>query len=137
MNLLRKVYLPNLCISYTLVVLTVSALNLFSGNNPNSNSVWPLQLGLFLFIVGVVDYFINKIMFKNWIFMIAVEYCINYMIFLLAAYYLHWIGFRPGNVILFTFIFTVIYVATRYHSYQMYKQEDDKINQILQQRNKE
>lgn len=135
MNRIRKLYLPNLCMSFTLVMIISATLKLISNNDPTGYHSFILQLAGSIGFIGFVDYFLDKLEFKRWAFQIVLQAVVNYIILLSLGYYFHWIGLRISSTIYFTVLFIIVFAIIYTHTYQMMKQEDRRINDLLSQRN--
>ncbi len=136
MNRIRKFFIPNLCISFTLVLVFVSLLNLIRGRDFNGFSQWILQFAALILLLGIADYLIEQINFKKWTIQLLLEFITNYALFLLGAYSLGWFQFQAENIISYTITYILVFALVYYRSYKQIKQDEEMINRILQNRNK-
>jgi fatty acid desaturase len=135
MSKLRKYYASDLCISFTLTVVSAAIWNIIEGNDPTGFMTFILQLGVFLSVIISIDYLIERLYFKNWFLQIGLVFLINYSIYMGCAFFLHWYGFRIVNIFIATLIFIVIFSVVVIRNIRLYKQEEKWINRMLEKRN--
>jgi hypothetical protein len=137
MNAIRKYYFPNLCITFTLVNVFLAVMKGIGGNELDNTQRFVLELAGFLVFIFVVDYYLEKIEFKNWLKQIVAEFIVNYTIFMAAAYLLNWFGFRLWNIIVSTALFLLVFTLVWLRTYKVIKQDEAWINRMLLQRKEE
>ena len=135
MNVIRKYTIPNLCISFTLVVLYSSIWNIIEGNDSSGFHKFILEYGAVLLLVGIVDHFIGRCNFKSYLLQSGIVWGVNYVIFMTASYFLRWFGFRLENILNITLLCIAIYGLLVLYNYKLYKQEENMINKLINQRN--
>lgn len=135
MKAIRKFYFPNLCITFTLVIIFTAILKITENDDPNGFHRFILQFCGVLCLIGSVDYLLDKLDFKNWYAKVVIEFLINYLIFMVAGYFLDWFGFRISNIITITIVFVVIFTSVMLHTNKLLKQDEELINKLLEKRN--
>lgn len=135
MKIIRKYYFPNLCISYTMAVICSSIVKVINYKDSGLSSLFLLELAGLLTIIGIVDFLITRINFKNWILPIGISFVVNYCIYLLVAYFFHWFGFRFSNILMFSLMYVAIFILLYYHTSKTMKQDEERINLLLGQKN--
>lgn len=134
MNVIRKHYFPNLCISFTFVIIYASINNILDNNDPTGYHVFVIQLVGYLIIAYMINFFIQKIELKNSFVQSAIIFVINYILFMLSAYFFYWFGFRISNIIINSLLFLLIFTFVTFHSYKVIKQDEVRINKLLEAR---
>lgn len=132
MNIIRKHYFPNLCISFTFVIIYVSINNILGHNDPIGYHVFVLQLIGYLILAYIIIFFIQKLEYKHWFLQDATIFIINYILFIVTAYFFHWFRFRISMIIINTLLFLLIFIFVTFHSYKIMKQDEEKINKLLE-----
>ena len=135
MKEIRKYHIPNICMTFTLIIVFTSINNLINNNDPTGYHVFVLQFVALLVVTRAVIYLINKVDFKNEHLQDGIVYCLIYGIFLTMAYFLRWFGFRISNIIIFTIIYIVITAGLTIHNAKISKEDERWINSKLEQRN--
>jgi hypothetical protein len=131
MHAIRKTYIPNICISYTLVVLCTAILNLIRDKDAELHAAWLIELGILLAFVGTIDYLISRMNFRHWFHIIAIEFILNYIIFLVGAYLLHWFGLNLESLFVFTMIFILVFTSVYYNTYLQNRQDEEYLNRLI------
>jgi drug/metabolite transporter (DMT)-like permease len=135
MNIFRKYYIPNLCISFTLVIICSSIWNIAKNNDPTSSYRFILEIVGVLCVVGIIDFLLNKIEFKKWLNYWILQGIVNYTVFFGAGYCLNWISFRISSILVFTATFLLAFLTTVFYTHKILKQDEELINKLLEQRN--
>lgn len=135
MNAIRKYYFPNICISFALTTLFTAINMVISNNDPTGYPVFIIELAAWFVVIGIADYFLDKINFKSSLINNLANFILNYSLFLIAGISLNWFDFRLSNIIMVTIIFAAIFAVIYYRSYKIMKQDEEWINRILNSRN--
>lgn len=135
MKIFRKYYFPDICISFTLVIICSSIWNIATSNDPIIYHRFILELVGTISLLTMIAYLLNKIEFKKWVHFWILQGIINYTVSFTAGYFLNWFGFRILNIVVFTSIFFIAYLAIVFYTYQNQKQEEELINRLIEQRN--
>jgi hypothetical protein len=137
MKAIRKFYFPNLCISFALSIIFAAVININNNNDPTGFHRFILQFAGVLCFIILVDYMLDKLELTSWAAQMAIEFLINYSIFMVAGYFLEWFGFRISNIITITIGFVVIFTSVMFHTMKLLKQDEEWINNMLEKRNAE
>ena len=94
---------------------------------------------LVLSLLSCLSYFVfyskNDLMGKQMFIRVGFNFAVNLVLLLTGATHFGWIVWRmPGDWILFTLIFIVVYVAVLYRELYEVRKLTDEINQKLQER---
>jgi Na+/citrate or Na+/malate symporter len=112
-------------------------MNITDNNDPTGFHRFILQFAGVLCLIGIADYFLDKLELKNWSVQMVVEFLTNYLIIMVAGYFLDWFGFRIPNIITITVVYIVIFISVMVHTNKLLKQDEDWINKMLEKRNSE
>jgi fatty acid desaturase len=137
MKAIRKFYFPNLCITFTLAIIYAAFINITNNNDPTGFHKFILQFAGVLCLIGIANYFFEKLELKNWSTQMVIEFLMNYLIFMVAGYFLEWFGFRIPNIIIITIVFVIIFAYVMLHTNKLLKQDEEWINKLLEKRNAE
>ena len=131
MNNFKKLHVPSVCITFTLVILSSCLWNVILENSENSYITYVFQVFAYLVIMRVVGVFIGKINFKKYSFYFITEMLIYYVVMLIFAYFGNWFGFRMENLLWVTGCFWAIGAYVHYHFYSIQRAEAEEINRLL------
>ncbi len=128
MKYLLLTRLPSACISFTIIMLATSLINLFHA----SFFVFPIQLFCIILGCQVIDWLLSYVHFKSYLQYCLAESAILYTGTLTAALLLDWISWKPTSIIFFTLIFLAADVFLFWYFKRRQKLLADEINQLLQ-----
>ncbi len=130
----RKIILPSLAITFMLSILISVAWNIILGAGVNDYFMFIIQLIVFLILIQIIDYFISKINFKNYLGYFTAANSIYYIVFLSFGYVFHWFGFRVSNIIMNTISFLIVTSFIHYHFHRLFAMEAEEINRLIDNR---
>lgn len=143
---IKKTLFPNICISFTLTILILSAGQIISGlqacfrqgeSLPMGFPLFACELFLLLCLVTAFCTWVEKLRFKHKITYPVLELLINYIVFLGGSYVCRWIKFDTKNIAeiaLILILVTLLYLNLYISSQKKCKKEADKINRLLKKR---
>ncbi len=135
MKIFSKYYFPDICISFTVIIICSSIWNIVMNNDSGLNIWFVLELAGIIALNSIIAYFLSKVEFKKWIYYWLIQGLIDYAVAFAAGYFLNWFGFRIESIVLFTIIFLIAFLSIILYTYQMQKQEEERINRLIEQRN--
>lgn len=147
---IRKTILPNICISFTSVILIISVGNIISGIKEhmengkgvgvNGMCLFACELFLILSLVTTACTALEKLRFKSKITYLVLELIINYVGFISGSFAFRWTKFSLKNIIEIAIIIiftTVLYLNVYFINQNRRKREADEINRLIKKRQKE
>lgn len=120
--------LPSACISFTIIMLAASLINLFH----SSFFVFPIQLFCIILGCQAIDWLLSYVHFKSYLRYCLTESAILYAGALTAALLLDWISWKPASIGFFTLIFLAADVFLFWYFKRRQKLLAEEINQLLQ-----
>ena len=127
--------LPFIFCYYTIIILVTCIYNLSIGNTL-IEIAWFVELFAFLVVFTVLEYFLNRIDFKNFWTCAIAETGFAYLLFLIFAYCFNWVTFTPAQLISATILFVVIAVLGIAYMNYRHKLRTRELNELLQKRNR-
>ena len=134
MNNIRKIHIPSICITFTLVILCSCIWNIIQGNPMTGYISFVFQLFGYLVIMRMIGIVINKIDFKKYIHYFFTEMITYYIVLFVFAFCGNWFGFRLENILWVTVCFWAIGGYMHYHFYQIQKADAEEINRKIIER---
>ena len=134
MKRIRKVYIPAVTISFTMVMVLASVVKFLQHDDIDGFAVFAIELFGYLIVTEVVDWLLCRIDFKSYFSHFLVESIALYPIMMVFAFRGRWFGFRPSNIIMATCIFLLVIAYIHYHFYQLDKADSERINTLLRDR---
>ena len=120
--------LPSTCISFTIIILAASLINLFH----SSFFAFPIQLFCIILGCQAIDWLLSYVPFKSYLQYCLTESAILYAGTLTAALLLDWISWKPASIVFFTLIFLVASSFLFWYFKRRQKLLADEINHLLQ-----
>lgn len=147
---IQKIIFPNICISFTLAMLLLSAGHIVGsikeyiqhGGNFTTNGycLFACELFFLLCLITTACVALEKLHFKNKKTYLIMELIINYVAFWGGAYVFRWTLFNAEaikQIAVITIIVTAFYLNIYFRTQKMCKKEAEEINRLLKKREKE
>lgn len=129
---IRTVYFPNICITFTLVTVTLCILYLIFGGNFNKYPVFALHLLSLIILSTVGCVLVNKIKFRKKIMYPIMELIVNYVVFF--GNEIIWGDLEKSDIVVLGVGVLVFYLEIYFRMQKQRKKEATKINKLLQKR---
>lgn len=126
--------LPFIFCYYTIIILVSCIYNLSIGNTL-IEIAWFVELFAFLVVFTILEYFLNRIDFKNFWTCAVTETSFAYLLFLVFAYCFDWVRFTPDQLIRVTTLFVIIAVLGITYMNYRHKLRAKELNELIQRRN--
>lgn len=132
----RKTFFPNLCISFTLVMLLLSINEILVKKGQQVSVIYVFCIELFIGLIAgsLLILLIENLNIKKASTYVMVSLAINYAVFLPMAF-LRWVKFSLYNLIWVVVIITALYLNIYFHTRKQVKREAEMINKLIAKRN--
>ena len=135
MKKIRKIYIPSICITFTMAILWSCIWNVLKGNWLEGFALFVFQiLGYLVITHAVVALFIDKINFKKYWHYFVTEMSAFYVVMLVFGYWGNWFAFRLSTFLCVTLLFWAIGGYVHFYFYSLNKADAEEINELLKKR---
>ncbi len=134
MESIRKYYIPNACISFTILVLFQSAVNALRGRDGAGFGRFCLEVGLCILLVCAVDFIVERFNFRSVRGMLAGKYIAECAAMLLLGFLFGWFEAGAAGILEPVLLFSCVFAAINYRVHSMNRREEEKLNRIIREK---
>lgn len=133
MKRIINIYLPSAAMTFTMVLLGVSVLNLAEGCK-YQNNIWILEVFGCIVLMEFLDVLLGKIEFKRYLSYFCAEAAAGYvLLFVVFGYFGNWFSYTPGRIAQITVMYLLVLACVHYYFYYRAKSSADEMNRMIKE----